>query len=72
MSSAYDYADDGEVRGEGEDEGEGEESDDSDSDGSLNVQRVMECLKTYRSFERPIKLRTMIDIVTVLWEDEPM
>jgi len=67
MSSAYDYGegDEGEV-GEGDDES----SDDEDGNG-LNLQNVMECLKTYRTFERPIKLRTMIDIVTVLWEDEP-
>jgi len=63
MSSAYDYeGDEGEVA---------EDDESSDDENGLNLQNVMECLKTYRTFERPIKLRTMIDIVTVLWEDEP-
>ena len=63
MSSAYDWD---------EEDDADDNDDDSNDDSSLNLQHVMECLKTYRQFERPIKLRTMIDIVTVLWEDEPM
>lgn len=65
MSAANDYDEDEGEGGTGEDE-------ESDEESGLNLQNVMECLKTYRAFQRPIKLRTMIDIVTVLWEDEPM
>ena len=67
MSTPYDY--DEEATNDPS-EGAADDSD-SDDDSGLNLQHVMECLKTYRAFERPIKLRTMIDIVTVLWEDEP-
>ena len=68
MASAYEYDEEGEGDGGGGDE---DDDEDSDEESGLNLQNVMDCLKTYRSFERPIKLRTMIDIVTVLWEDEP-
>ena len=71
--SYHDYDDGGGGSGGGELDDEDDDSED-DEDGlpPLNLQNVMECLKNYRTFERPIKLRMMIDIVTVLWEDEPM
>ena len=47
------------------------EDDEEDIDNStLDLQDVMLCLKTYRAFQRPIKLRTIVDIIQVLWEGE--
>jgi hypothetical protein len=45
-------------------------SSDSDYESSINVPAIMDCLRSNEPFHKRIKLSSMIDILTVIWEDE--
>ena len=42
----------------------------SDDNDSLDVSAVMRCLRSYEPFPGRIKLRSIVDILQVIWEDE--
>lgn len=42
----------------------------NDGPDHINVNKIIECLRTNQPFRHRIRLSNMVDILTVIWEDE--